>query len=458
MNPEVDLILYGGTIITQDEHHRVIKDGAIAIRSDTLMDIGISSEIFSRYSSKKVIPTQGKYIFPGLINTHTHLFQTFMKGLGEGLPLYRWLNAVTAPSTIAMTRRDAYLAAVLGLMDSIHSGTTTVLDYMYALPQPDLYFDVAQAYQDVHIRGILGWGLLETGDQHGLAPSMFRPVAAALDDLDGFARQVQHELLTLALAPGITFGITKQGFQLIRDYAKAHSLLITLHINETDDDNRASELDCRQSTVELLEEVGILGPNLLAVHCVKMTDREIETFRKYGTKISHNPVSNMYLGSGVAPIQKMRHAGIQVSLASDGAASNNTQDMLEVLKCTGLMHKLDHQDPSAINAKVVLDLATCEAARTVGMSDQIGSLEVGKKADLFIFNPTCAKAVPTLDPVASLVFSSSQECIETVIVGGQEVLVDGRIARIDEKLLLQECQEAAMQLTERSGTKSLIVN
>jgi 5-methylthioadenosine/S-adenosylhomocysteine deaminase len=391
-----------------------------------------------------------------MINTHTHLFQTFMKGLGEGLPLYDWLKSVTAPSTVAMTLRDGYLSAVLGLLEAARSGTTTVVDYMYPLPTSELYPQVVQAFKDVHLRGILGWGLLETGDAHGLAPSMFRPVSEALTEVDDFRAHHCNELITLALAPGITFGVTREGLESIRDFASERRMMITLHANETDDDNRANLIDHGSPLIPFLEEIGFLGPDVLAVHCVKMTPEDIECFARHKVNVCHNPIANMYLGSGAAPVVEMRRQGLNVGLGTDGAASNNSQDMLEVIKCTGLMHKMAHLDPSTINAAAVLDMATNEGAAAVGLSDRLGSLEPGKKADLFVLDPLRAKSAPVLDPVASLVFSAGEDSIVMTIVNGEIILEDGQFTTVDEPLLLQECQQAAQDLMDRAGTRYLL--
>lgn len=451
-----DLLLWGGTIITQNSEREIIPSGAVAIKNGYFIAVGRTDDIKSKFDCKRSLDLRGKYIFPGLINTHTHLFQTFMKGLGEGLPLYDWLKAVTAPSTGAMTTRDGYLSAILGLMEAAHSGTTTVVDYMYPQPTTILYPQVVQAFKDIKIRGILGWGLLETGDNHGLAPSMFRPVNETLLEFEDLRLRFENDLIKFALAPGITFGITHAGLDEIRSFASTNNMLITLHVNETDDDNRANLIDHNSHLIPFLDKIGFLGPNLLAVHCVKMTSGDIECFARNGVKVCHNPIANMYLGSGAAPVLEMLRAGVTVSLGTDGAASNNSQDMLEVLKITGLMHKMVHLDSSVINAQDVLDMATLGGADSIGMADKLGSIEPGKMADLFVLNPLRVKSAPVLDPVASLIFSAGEDSIEMTIVNGEIVLENCQITFVDEKQLLYECQNAAHELSVRAGTKHLL--
>jgi 5-methylthioadenosine/S-adenosylhomocysteine deaminase len=183
-----------------------------------------------------------------------------------------------------------------------------------------------------------------------------------------------------------------------------------------------------------------------------MRPEDVKVLVRHDVKVSHNPISNMYLGSGAAPIVEMRRAGLTVGLGTDGAASNNSQDMIETCKCAGLVQKLAHQDPSAISAADVLDMATIEGARAIGQGERLGSLEPGKQADLFVYDPVCPKSVPVLDPVASLVFSAGTEGVVTTVVAGQVLLENGQVTTVDEAALLRECQEAASALAVRAGT------
>ncbi len=201
-----------------------------------------------------------------------------------------------------------------------------------------------------------------------------------------------------------------------------------------------------------LEEVGFWGPDVLAVHCVRLEPEDIEILVHHDVKISHNPISNMYLGSGAAPIVELRRAGLTVGLGTDGAASNNSQDMIETCKCAGLVQKMAHRDPSAITAADVLDMATIDGARAIGQGKRLGSLEAGKQADLFIYDPYQPRSVPVLDPVASLVFSAGPEGVVTTVVAGKVLLEKRQITTVDEAALLRECQEAAHALAKRAGT------
>ena len=225
----------------------------------------------------------------------------------------------------------------------------------------------------------------------------------------------------------------------------------TVHISETEFDREATKALHGLYDAPLLEELGIVGPNVLMVHCCYLTDADMDMAQKYDIKVSHNVCSNMYLSSGVAPVPEMLKRGINVSLGVDGTASNNAQDMVELMKFTALQHKVATKDPLAISAEKVLELATIDGARAVGLENEVGSLEIGKKADLVIFDPLeCPKAIPMHNPVSTLVYSSSLKNITGVMVDGQVIMKDGIIVRVkDEKEVYRSVQRCAEDLCVR---------
>jgi len=446
-----DLIIDGGTIITQNSSRERIPNGALAIRGSRIIGVGSAHEINYHFMAKRNISAAGKFIFPGLINTHTHLFQTFIKGLGEGFTLYEWIDSISAPSASGMSEEHAYLSGLLGGIESIRCGTSTVLDFMYSMPTSKLYRQIGRSFSTLKLRGVLGIGLMENGEEHGLSPCQFRPVLEALAEWEDITRQLSSPLISFALAPELPFGVAKEGFQAIRQFATDHHIPITLHINESPDDDKANLIDHGMRSVPFLESIGFWGADVIGVHCIRMQPEDIEIFAQRDVKISHNPVSNMYIGVGKAPIAEFRKAGLTISLATDGAGSNNSQDMIEVLKCAGLLQKLAHEDPGAIDSQTILDMATLGGAKALGREKDLGSLEVGKEADLFIFDPLRAKSTPVFDPVSSLVFSSGQDSIITTLVGGEVVMEESRILTVNEADVLRECQEKAWDLAQQVG-------
>ena len=456
----LDLLIINGTIVTMNQKKEILQNGALAIQEGRIVDVGDTGALQAKYSTpKKVLDAKGKAIFPGLINTHNHLFQTLLKGLGDDKVLSDWLAQMTFPSAVHLIPEDTYVGAMLGCLDGLHSGTTTMVDYMYPHPQPGLSDGVIQAFRELGIRGIFGRGFMNTGVEFGVQTAIMQDVETIEKDarrlLDTY-HGVDNDRIKVWLAPAAVWSSSKELLQAAKRLADEYKTGITVHISETPFDREASRKLHGYWDIDVLEKLGLMGPNMLMVHCVHLTPRDIRMAKYFDAKVSHNPASNMYLSSGVPPIPRLIEAGVTVSLATDGAGSNNSNDMLESLKLAALLQKVHHMDPTIITAEKVLEMATIDGARALGMEDEIGSLEIGKKADLFVFNPQlAAKAVPMHHPVSTLVYSSTQTNVETVIIDGRIVMEDGVVTVVDEAAMLKKGQETADALSSRAGTYHL---
>jgi len=453
----VDLLIKNAIIITVNKRREILRNYALAIKGDLILDIGPNNVLEKKYSEvRKIIDANGKIIFPGLINTHNHLFQTLLKGLGDDLVLRDWLAQMTIPSAVCLTQEDTYAAAMLGCVEGIHSGTTTMVDYMYPHPRHYLSDAVIRAFRQLKIRGIFGRGMMDTGEQFGVPQTIMQDVKTIEKDCRRIFEKYQGKdngRISIWLAPGAIWSSTKEALEMAWKLTKEYKTGFTIHISETPFDRQASKEIHGVTDVEVLEKLGIVGPNVLMVHCVYLTPRDIRMAKYYDIKVSHNAVSNMYLASGIAPIPQMIERGITVGLGTDGAASNNTQDMIETLKITALLHKVHTLDPTIITAEKVLEMATIDGAKALGLEDKIGSLEVGKKADFFIYNPALsAKSTPMHNPVSTLVYSGSNECVETVIIDGNIILEEKKLLLVDEKEVICNAQKAADDLALRAGT------
>jgi 5-methylthioadenosine/S-adenosylhomocysteine deaminase len=380
-----------------------------------------------------------------------------LKGLGDDRILIDWFSHVTGPSASHLREEDCYTAALLGCIEAIRSGTTTVLDYMYAHPVPGLSDPIIRAFKEVGIRGILARGVTDRGEAEGIPKPLIEPLDQSLQDFENlFGKYHGKDRISIWLAPIVVWGCTRDALQTVRALASQYHTGITVHVSETPYDRETTRKVHGQTDLSFLESIGFLGPDVLMVHCVQFEDRDIRITKAYDAKVSHNPVSNMYLSSGVAKISRMVESGITVGLATDGAASNNSNDMIETLKCTALLHKVDRRDPTVLTAEKVLEMATIDGARTLGMEKDIGSIEVGKKADLFIFDPKLSpKSTPLHHPVSTLVYSADNRGVDTVMVEGQIVLKGGEFVNIDERKVLRDVQSAADSLVERSAASWL---
>lgn len=449
-------------LVTMNEARDVSYDYAIYVENDRIADIGPTKEMEDKYATNsRVIDGTDKIVFPGLINTHNHLFQVLLKGLGDDMVLKDWLEFMTFPSTPYLTEENCYYAGLNGLMEGIHSGVTTTFDYMYphAKGYENTDVGIIKAMQKLGVRGFLGRGWVDTGIEAGVYPAMIEnleDVEKAVRDLHSKYHNSENGRIKIALAPAAVWSNSGESLRLLKKLSDELDLIYSLHVSETPFDRDSVKNLHGKDEIDLLIELGLLNEKLIMVHCVYLTDYDIDKIKEYGATVSHNPASNMYLSSGVAPIPRLNKEGISVGLGLDGAASNNSNDMIELLKMTALLQKVHHRNPTIMTADKVLEMATIEGAKALMLDKEIGSLEIGKKADLFIFNPKRdLKAIPMHNPVSTLVYSSGNKNVETVMIDGDIVMEDGVVTKIDEREVADNCQRLADELSVKAGTYKL---
>lgn len=452
-----DLVITNAHVVTMNRRREVLYPGAVAVRGDRIAAVGRAGELAGA-QARRVIDARGKAVFPGLVNTHTHLFQSLLKGLGDDRNLADWLFECTLPSLLQLGTVEAYTSSMLGCLDALHSGTTTIVDFNYAHPVEGMADETIRAFRELGIRGILARGGADAGAKYGMKPG-------TMQDTDWFLSEYRrlydryhgadNDRLRVWVAPAAVWNCSEAALRGARRLSReSPGSGYTVHISETPWD-RESSADAHGgfSDAAMLEAFDLVGPDVLMVHCVYLTSEEIRMAKRHDLKVSLNAVSNMYLASGIPPVPEMLAVGLTCSIGTDGAASNNTQDMLEALKTTALLIKVGTTDPTALTAPQVLEMATIGGARSIGLDDKIGSLEVGKRADLFIFDPArAARAVPMFDPISTLVYSGGMGNVELVVVDGRVVLEDGEVTAVDEHSFLGQAQRVAEELAERAGT------
>ncbi|WKY46888.1 amidohydrolase [Eubacteriaceae bacterium ES3] len=453
----LDQLLINAIIVTVDSDRKIWYKGAMAVAQGKIVEVGPSEILEKKYSEvKEVIDCDGKIIFPGFINTHTHLFQTLLKGLGDDMDLKDWLATMTFPAARFLTPEDCYQAALLGSMESVRSGITTSLDYMYPHASEGLSDGVIQAFKDLKIRGVFGRGTMNAGLDFGVCQEITQDVKTVEKDLvrlfDTY-HNTEDGRIKVWTAPAALWSNSEEMFKMLYEVTNAYKSGLTVHVSETPFDRMATEALHGVAGVDCLEKLGITGSNVLMVHCVYLTEEDIRKAAAYDFKVSYNAVSNMYLSSGVAPVPQMIRSGVTVSLGVDGAASNNSQDMIELMKSASLLQKVHNLDPTAMTAEKVLEMATIDGAKALGMENEIGSLEAGKKADYIIFNPYLnPKAIPVHNPVSTLVYSSGMDNIESVAVDGRLILHNSKFTGgIDEEAAYRKAQATADDLALRAG-------
>lgn len=375
----------------------------------------------------------GGYLIPGFVNTHTHLQQAVLRGTGEGLPLLEWLRCV-GEHTVAATPEQTYLAALAGGLELLRSGVTTVVEHLWPNPSDAVHAAMIRALDELGIRVVLGRGVADRADitrKWGLDPRLLQPLDEVLAHIDELDTRLAGTRITTALAVPNPRCLTPDGMAAVREYATATGKTISIHVLETTTDEDMCRLHAGVGAVDYLDAGGLLGPRTLAVHCVHLDAAGRARFAERGVTVSYNPVSNMRLGSGIAPVPEMLAAGIPVALGVDGAASNDTQDMLLTLRLGAYLQRAAHRQADLLGITEMLHMATGAAGGVLGRPTRTG-VEVGDPADLTLlrFDRDFA-CLPVRDPGATLLTTASPRVVDTVWVAGEAVLRDGRSTRVD---------------------------
>src|SRR5215469_15184090 len=430
----VDLLVKGATIVSMDADRRVIENGFLAVRGDQIDAIGqdVNLAFPKGYAAKETIDASGKLIIPGLINGHTHIPMVLMRGLRDDVTLDDWLRKFIFPAEARNVTEDyVRWGTRLGLAEMIRSGTTTFAD-MY-------YFEdaIADETKAAGVRGVLG----ETWIDFPVPDN--KSVAEMAAYSEKFLKKWQGDpLIHAAVAPHSIYTCSEKTLHEAAAMARKYHAPILIHVSEMRKEFTDSIEKNGATPVQYLERIEFLGPDVLAAHCIwtDYTDMRILAERQVGCV--HNPSSNMMLASGVAPVVDQRAAGVRVGLGTDGpAGSNNDLDMMEEMDLAAKLQKTHRVDPKALGAKGALEMATIEGARALHMEREIGSLEIGKKADFVVLNLDVPNAVPMFDVYSQIVYALKASEVETVVVGGKILLKNGKLLTVDEVAAIAKARE-----------------
>ena len=449
-------ILADGWVVTMNGRREILDRASILIAGDRIAGIGTLAALAANPEAE-VIDCAGAIVIPGMVNTHTHLFQTLLKGLGDDMVLKQWFTCMTGPSAAALTEEDVHAAARHGCVESIRSGVTTLVDFMYVHPRPGLTQKVIDAYEETGIRGFVCRGFLTAGEELGVPPGLIEQAAPALADAAALiARHNRPDArVKVGLAPCMIWSLDEAILRGTRALADETGALVTMHIAETEFEIAQAQSRFQCTDTEYLDGIGFLGPDLLAVHCVNCAANDIAILRRHDVKISHNPCSNMFLASGVPPVPAMLAAGLTIGLGSDGPASSNNHSLFQAMKMAALIQKGAHRDATIITAEKVLEMATIDGAAALGLGDLIGSIEIGKKADIAVVGTRHPAMTPIHNPVSALVYSALGHEVTDVFIDGRRVLSAGVITTVDEGEVLAGSAAAAASLAARAGTAGL---
>jgi len=409
-----------------------VVSGDVLVEEGRIVSVG-SSDL----SADEVIDCTGCAIVPGLINLHNHVPNTLLRGVADDVPLEEMLPKA-AVIDAKLTRRDVQVGALLGCVEMIRSGTTSFHDLFYWEDE------VARAVRESGIRGFLSWVTLDESrtTQHG----------SPLKNADAFvAKQKGDPLVTPSVGVQGVYAASEETCTKAREIADRHQVRLHMHLSETRGEVEHHRKETGHRPIAWLEMIGFLGPGLTAAHCVWVTINEVRTLARHGVSVAHCPVSNMKLASGgVAPVPEMLREGVVVGLGTDSPISNNAMDVFADMKIASLLHKATRWDARAMPAQAVLDLATIGAARALHVDSELGSIEVGKRADLAVVSLQGAHTTPFYPEtlISQLVYSCRGSDVRATIVDGQILMADRVVQTVDEAEVVSRAQETARELFE----------
>lgn len=429
-----DLIIKNGIVLTMDSSGTQIENGFVAIAGDTISAVGRTEEL-AGFSAGKTIDAKGGVIMPGLVNTHTHAAMTCFRGLADDLPLMTWLHDHIFPAEARLDADKVYKGTKLACAEMILSGTTTFCD-MYLFEDA-----VARAVNDCGMRAIVGEALYDfPSPNYGSLENGFDYIEKLI------AKWAGHPLVTIGLTPHSPYLCAPELLKKAAGIAEKNGIPFIIHVSETQSEVEQITERYGMTPVEFLAENGLLAPNLLACHCVVLTDNDIALLKKFDVKVSHNPESNMKLGSGIAPVEKLIESGITVGIGTDGCASNNDLDLFLEMDSTAKLHKVKSLDPSAMDAGTVLEMATAKGAAALGLGGITGSIEAGKKADIIIVDTNKPHLTPMYNPVSHMVYAAGGSDVSTSVINGRVVMEDRRLLTIDIDEAMRDVREIAAEI------------
>jgi 5-methylthioadenosine/S-adenosylhomocysteine deaminase len=441
----LDILITDTCVLTMTDHPSFIaradigiRDGRIRFIRDKNVPYESGSGSDGREMAREVLHARGQLVMPGLVNTHTHLPMVLLRGLADDLPLMTWLNGFIFPAEGRfMNKESVYAGSLLAMAEMILSGTTTFCDSYFFVDR------IAQAALDMGMRGVVCQGFIDFP-----APDIVNPIEKNSMAQKFLTRwKDRHPLINPALFCHSPYTCSGDTLKEIKDLSRQWQVPYLIHLAETRDEVRMIEEKHGKSPVFYLDDLGVLDGKTIAVHCNWLTDEEIDLLCRRNVKIAHCPESNMKLAAGMAPIPKLLRRGITVGLGTDGAASNNNLDLFPEMGMAAKIHKVIEMNPTVMDAKTVLRMATLDGARLLGLEQQIGTVEVGKTADLILIDLDQPHLTPLYNVTSHLVYAASGSDVSTVIIDGKLVLRNRQFVHIDLKDIMKTARDIGVALS-----------
>jgi 5-methylthioadenosine/S-adenosylhomocysteine deaminase len=438
---EKTVLIKGGTLVTMDSEGSVAA-GDLLVRGQRIVAVGEGLG-----TADEVIDARGCAVLPGFVQTHVHLCQTLFRGAADDLSLIDWLKKRVWPLEAAHTAETIRASARLGIAELIRGGTTCALT-METVNHTGEVFRVAE---ETGFRATIGKCMMDKGEE---VPAPLRERAedsigeslALLERWHGSAGGRVRHCFAPRFAVSCTEGLLREVARLARD----RGVLIHTHASENLDEIALVERETGQRNISYLDSVGMTGPHVVLAHCVHVNNSELGLLASTGTNVSHCPSSNMKLASGIAPIDEMLARGVSVSLGADGAPCNNRLDIFTEMRTASLLQKVKN-GPEALPARRALRMATIDGAHALGLEGEVGSLEVGKRADIAIVDLERLHTTPRHDVVSAIVYAAEASDVRTVLVDGEMLMLDGQLKTLDEREVVADAQRHGASLLKKIG-------
>ncbi|MDL2261270.1 amidohydrolase family protein [Methanimicrococcus sp. OttesenSCG-928-J09] len=442
----MSILIKNAYIVTMDKNGIAeIPNGRLLIEKNLISKIEDNTDgKADTIAADTVIDAKGAILMPGLSNTHTHLGMTLLRGYADDMALQEWLETKIWPAEANLTAEDVYYGSLLGCLEMIRSGTTAFCDMYFYMDE------TAKAVEAAGIRGCLSYGMIEFGNEEK-GNKELATNEKLVRDWQGKA----NGRITTMYGPHAPNTCSQSFIARAKNAAEKDGVGVHIHVLETEAELNHMKENHGMCSVHHLDAVDFWNTEkvpVLAAHCVWMSDGDIKLFAEKGVTVSHNPISNMKLASGIAPIQKMLDAGVKVTLGTDGCASNNNLNLFEEMKTAAILQKVGTMDPTALPAKAVVEMATKNGGQVI--DKQTGVLKVGNKADMILVDIQKANASPIFDIYSHLVYAATGSDVKTMIVDGKILMENYKVLVMDEEEVMKKAKVCALSLAERAKQKS----
>ncbi len=435
----VDTLLHARWVVPVEPDKTIWENHSIAINQGRIQAIGPREEINDRFQSDTEIELSEHVVIPGLVNAHTHAAMTLLRGYADDLPLMEWLTQHIWPAEQRWVNDEFVHDGSQHAIAEMLRGGTTCFNDMYFFPEV-----TARVASSAGIRASVGLILIDFPSAYGSGIDEYLEKGLALHD------QYRNDaLVRTAFAPHAPYTVSDAPLERVRVLADELEIPIHIHVHETAEEVSNSVNEHGMRPLERLHKLGMVGPSLVSVHMTQLSDTEMQQHAQANAHVVHCPESNLKLASGFCPVQRLLDAGVNVALGTDGTASNDDLDMLGEMRSAALLAKAVAQDASAVPAAAVLRMATLNGARALGLEQEIGSLEVGKAADLVAIRLDAVETQPLYNPVSQLVYSANRDCVTDVWVAGRHLLRERQLTTLDEEAIVAQSRQWAEKLAER---------